>query len=155
MFAASIARTSKRRPSAYLGNALSRFDGEEQQNKARRILFCVTKMYRVVLVPLSNFDKLPFRWYFCFNMSPTTNPNFPCSRGECDRTDGLISVRLCNDIGETLLKAGAAGFFEASPCPMNVMTNLVNTDQTNEIVVKVKQNLGIKAVEGVEHDGLD
>lgn len=54
------------------------------------------------------------------------NPNFPCNQTSCDSFN--IENRLCNSIGEVLLSAGAAGYFEVSPCPMVILTEVLNGD---------------------------
>lgn len=67
------------------------------------------------------------------------NPNFPCMNGECDKT--LISGKLCADIGKTIITAGGAGYFEASPCSIEILAKIAT--EKNSATEMIRHNLGI------------
>jgi hypothetical protein len=66
----------------------------------------------------------------------------PCRTGECEflsavRTDNS----LCNNMAGILVEAGAAGVFEATPCPFEVAQLIASAE--DEQSAELREKLGI------------
>jgi hypothetical protein len=74
----------------------------------------------------------------------------PCGVGACEFLSGVQTDNsLCNSMAEVLVKAGAAGAFEATPCPFEVTQTIAATDSDRS--AELREKLGIIGlVEGGE-----
>lgn len=66
----------------------------------------------------------------------------PCSTGSCEflsnvQTDGT----LCSNMAEILVKAGASGVFEATPCPFEATQAIASAE--DERSAELREKLGI------------
>jgi hypothetical protein len=80
---------------------------------------------------------------------------FPCVEGVCAQSGDQSNngSDICQNIGEMIIKAGGAGVFEATPCPIEALFVLAGS--TSEKVDAVKQLLGISGLIEVDPDLFD
>jgi hypothetical protein len=64
----------------------------------------------------------------------------PCTVTHCKVSDPWES-KLCAGIAKSIIEAGAAGAFEASPCPFEALWFIAADD--SERMITVQQRLGI------------